>query len=267
MSDTKQAARKAHDSDVVSGLARLGLASRGIVWLVVGVLALQITFGDSARADKNGALAAIKDKPLGGVLLVVLVIGFLGYAAWRLLEAAVGHRDADGAKRGYKRVSSGARGLVYLGLAASTAKFLVSGPGKDNTEPLTARVLATTGGQTLVFCVGAGLVLVGLAMAVRALRQKFEDKLRTQQMPDWLQRATKAIATAGLTSRGLVFVLVGAFLVRAAALFEPDKANGLDESLKTLADQPYGPVLLFFTAVGLLAFSLWSFLEARYRDI
>ena len=267
MSDTKQAARKAHDSNVVSGLARLGLASRGIVWLVVGVLALQVAFGDSARADKNGALAAIKDKPLGGLLLVVLIVGFLGYATWRLLEAAVGHREEDGAKRGTKRLSSGVRAVIYLGLGASTAKFLVSGGGKDNTEPLTARVLGTTGGQTLVFCVGAGFVVAGLAMAVRALRQKFEDKLRTQQMPGWLQGATKAIATAGLTSRGLVFSLVGAFLVTAAVQFDSDKAKGLDESLKTLAGQPYGPVLLFLTALGLLAFSLWSFLEARYRDI
>ncbi len=267
MSDTKHAARKAEDSDVVSGLARLGIVCRGLVWLVVGGLALQVAFGDSAQADKNGALAAIKDKPFGEVLLVVLVIGFLGYAAWRVLEAAVGHRDEDGGKRLLKRASSGVRGAVYLGLAGSTAKFLVTGGGQDKTEPLTARVLATTGGQTLVFLVGAGFVVGGLVMAARAFSQEFEDKLKTREMPDWLQHATKAIGTAGLTSRGVVFTLIGAFLVRAAATFDPDKAKGLDGSLKTLAEQPFGPVLLSVTAIGLLAFALWSFLEARYREI
>lgn len=267
MSDTKQAARKAEDSDVVSGLARLGLVSRGIVWLVVGFLALQVAFGAQAQADKNGAFATIKDKPLGSLLLVVLVVGFLGYAAWRLLEGAVGHRDEDGAKRWFKRGSSGFRGLIYLGLAGSTAKFLLSGGGQDKTEPLTARVLAATGGQTLVFLVGVGFVIGGGAMAVRAFRQKFEDNLRCGDMPSWLRKATKAIGTSGLASRGLVFGLIGAFLIRAAVQFEPDKAKGLDGSLKTLAEQPFGQVALFVTAVGLLAFAVWSFLEARYREI
>lgn len=267
MGDTKRAARKAEDSDVVSGLARLGIVCRGLVWFVVGVLALQVAFGDGAQADKNGALAAIKDKPLGSLGLVVLVVGFLGYATWRVLEGAVGHRDEDGNKRLLKRASSAGRGLIYLSLAFSTSKFLISGGGKDNTEPLTARVLSTTGGQTAVFLVGAGFVITGLVIAGRAFSQEFEDKLKTSDMPDWLHRATKGIGTAGLTSRGLVFSLVGLFLVRAAATFDADKAKGLDGSLKTLSEQPFGPVLLTVTAVGLLAFALWSFLEARYREI
>ncbi len=267
MSDTKQAARKAEDSDVVSGLARLGLASRGLVWLVISFLAGQVALGDQAQADKNGALAALKDKPLGSLLLVVLIVGFLGYAAWRLLEGAVGHRDEDGKKRWLKRGSSGFRGLVYLGLAGSTAKFLLTGSGKDKTEPLTARVMAATGGQTLVFLVGAGFVIGGGAMAVRAFRQKFEENLKCDDMPGWLREATKAIGTAGLASRGLVFGLIGAFLIRASVRFEPDKANGLDGSLKALAEQPFGQVALFVTAVGLLAFAVWSLLEARYREI
>lgn len=267
MPATKHAARKAEDSDVVSALARLGLVSRGVVWLVVGLLALQVAFGGQAQADKNGALAAIKDKPFGGLLLVVLVVGFLGYTAWRLLEGAVGHRDEDGSKRLLKRASSGVRGAIYLGLAGSTAKFLVSGGGQDKTEPLTARVLATTGGQTAVFVIGTGFVIGGLVMAFRAFSQEFEDNLKTGDMPEWLRHATKGIGTAGLASRGLVFSLIGGFLLRAAVTFDPDKAKGLDGSLKTLAGQPFGPALLSVMALGLLAFSLWSFLEARYRKI
>ena len=133
MSDTKQAARKAEDSDVVSGLARLGLVSRGIVWLVVGFLALQVAFGSQAQADKNGAFDTIKDKPLGSLLLVVLAAGFLGYAAWRLLEGAVGHRDEDGVKRWLKRGSSGFRGLIYLGLPGAPSSS--SSPVAARTRP------------------------------------------------------------------------------------------------------------------------------------
>jgi hypothetical protein len=267
MGETKQAAREAESSTTVDRLARLGLLSRGVIWLIIGVLAAQVAFGGDDRVDKNGALHAIAEKPFGELLLVVLAVGFLGYATWRLLEGAVGHRDEEGRKRWTKRGSSLFRGGIYLFLAGSTAKYVITGGGGDKTQPLTARVMSHTGGQTLVFLVGAGIVIGGLAMAVRAFRQKFEDNLKTGEMPSGLRSATRLIGTTGLASRGLVFVLIGGFLVKAALDFDPDKAKGLDASLKTLAGQAYGPVLLFAAAVGLLAFAVWSFLEARYRDI
>lgn len=267
MGDTEQLARKVENSTAVEWLARLGLAARGVVWLTVGALAAQVALGKSAKADKNGALGAIKDQPFGKLLLVVLVIGFLGYATWRLLEGAVGHLDEEGRKRWTKRGTSLFRGLVYLGLAISTLRFLTSGGGKDKTKSLTARVMGATGGRELVFVVGVGVIVGGLAMVVRAFRQKFEDKLDMTRMPSWLRSATTVLGSAGIASRGLVFALIGGFLVDAAVRFNPNKAKGLDASLKTVAHQPFGRILLFAAAVGLLAFALWSFIEARYRKI
>jgi hypothetical protein len=266
--EAKQAAKKAHNSDAVEWLARLGLVSRGVIWLTVGLLAAQVALGDNERADKDGALAAIKDKPLGELLLVVLAVGFLGYAAWRLLEGAVGNRDEDDdRKRWAKRAGSLFRGGIYLFLAGSTAKFVLGGGGHDKTQPLTARVMTATGGRTLVFLVGAGLVVGGLAMAFRGLRQKFEDLVDEGKMPALLRTVTRVVGTVGLVSRGLVFALVGWFLIDAAVRFEPDQAKGLDASLKTVAQQPFGRVALFAGAVGLLAFAAWSWIEARYRKI
>lgn len=268
MGDAERAARKAHNSDTVEWLARLGLLSRGIIWLTVGLLAAQVALGSDKRADKNGALAAIKDKPMGELLLVVLTVGFLGYATWRLLEGTVGHRDEDEArKRWAKRGASFFRGCIYLFLAGSTAKFLFSGGGNDKTQPLTARVMSHTGGRTLVLLVGAGLVIGGLGMAYRGLRQKFEDLVKLEEMPDGVPTVTRVVGTIGLVSRGLVFALVGWFLVDAAVRFEPEHAKGLDASLKTLAHHSYGRVALFAGAVGLLAFAMWSWIEARYRKI
>src|SRR3954466_6910456 len=166
MTDVKEAARDAardaEDSTTVEWLARLGLVSRGVIWLVVGLLAVQVALGDNAQADKNGALRTIADKPLGEGLLVLLAVGFLGYAAWRLLEGAVGHRDEDEEpKRWAKRTASLFRGGVYLVLAGSTAKFLFSQNSSDKTKPLTARVMSQPGGRLLVLAIGAGLVIGG----------------------------------------------------------------------------------------------------------
>lgn len=268
MGDTARLARKAEDSTVVDWLARLGMVSRGIVWLVIGLLALQVALGGHRQADKNGALRTIAEKPFGEVLLVVLVIGFFGYAAWRLLEGTVGHLDEPaGRKRWTKRGGSLFRGVIYVVLALSTVKFLVGGGGNDKTQSLTARVLGASGGQLLVLVIGLAVLAGGAAMVIRAFRQKFEDKLKVSQMSARLRSVTKVVGTAGLASRGFVFLLIGGFLVDAAVRFDPKKAKGLDASLKTLAQQPFGRVLLFAAAVGLLAFALWSFLEARYRKL
>lgn len=268
MGDTTQVARKVEDSTAVAWLARLGLASRGIVWLVIGLLAIQVALGSTEKADKNGALKAIADKPFGGLLLVVLVIGFLGYAAWRLLEGSVGHLDEEaGRKRWTKRAGSLFRGVVYLGLAVSTLKFLTAGSGSDQTQPLTARIMGASGGRALVFLIGLGVVAGGIAMGVRAVKRKFEDHLDMSRMSSRMRSVTKIAGTAGLASRGFVFVLLGGFLVDAAVRFDPRKAKGLDASLKTVGQQPFGRVVLFLAALGLLAFAVWSFIEARFRKI
>ncbi|MCW2600532.1 MAG: hypothetical protein JWM02_2361 [Frankiales bacterium] len=264
----KSAARQAEDSKPVEGLARLGFAARGLVYVVIGLLALRIAFAGQGKADRQGALATIKDQPLGGVLLVVLAVGFAGYAAWRLLQAAVGHQDvAEGRKRIFNRIASLGRGILYAAFAVTTLRFLTSGSSDDKTKPLTARAMALPGGQLLVGLVGAAVVGGGLYMVYRAVTKKFLDDLDLGAASPAVRTAAKRIGVAGLVGRGLVFCLLGAFLVEAAATFDPNKAKGLDAALKTLAQEPFGQVLLTVAAVGLLAFGAWSFIEVRYRKV
>jgi hypothetical protein len=264
--EAKDAAREAEDSEPVDKMARFGLASRGVIWLVMGLLALAVAVGERAKADKVGAFEAIRERPLGGTLLVLLALGFTGYALWRLLQGTVGHRDSSkDVTKWVKRAMSIGRGLLYAGFAFSTVKFLVTDHGKDEVKPLTARAMAEPGGRTLVMVVGVGMIITGLYMAVRGVLAKFEKKLKP--IPEGLRTLVRVIATIGLVGRGLVFVLIGWFVARAAWTFEPEKAKGLDASLKTVAQQPYGQGLLFATALSLICFALWSFAEARWRRI
>ena len=263
----ESSARQASRSPAVHALARLGLASRGLVWLVIGLLALQVLLGDQAQTDQGGALRAVADKPFGEVLLVVLVVGFLGYAAYLLLSAAVGHRDEQGGSRLAHRLESLGKGLVYLGLAGFTLRFLLEGGGEDKTRSTTAQVLQHTGGRTAVALAGAALVALGLYKARQAVKEEHAEKLKQFRMPDRLRRPGVLVGVVGLLGRSAVLVLIGAFLISAAVQADPDEAKGLDAALQTVAEQPYGKVLLAVAVVGLLAYAVWSFVEAAYRDL
>ncbi len=260
MGAPESTAEDVQDSDAVDGLARVGLASRGLVWLVVGLLALSVLLGRGEQADQQGALRAIADKPFGEVLLVVLVVGYLGFALWQGLNAVVGDCPVK------KRLGSSGKALLHLALAAGVVRFLVSGQQKgDATKSVTARVMEHSGGRWLVGL--AGLVAVGVAgwLSRRAVKGKHAKKIETWKVPDGRARAVVRLGTAGYLGRALVLGLVGVFLVVAAVQHDPQEAKGLDAALKTLAGQPYGRVLLAVAVAGMLAYAAWGFAEALFH--
>ena len=264
----KSTARDLEDSDAVHGLARLGLAARGVVWLVIGLLTLSVLLGGAEQTDQGGALQAVSDQPFGKVLLVVLAVGFLGHGLWRLLNAAIGHRDErDQKKRWGQRAASLVRGLVYVSLGVATVRFLLEGSSADKTQSVTASVMAETGGRIVVGVLGLVLIGLGIAMAVKGVKHDHTEKLQTSRMPAGLRSPAVKIGVVGLVGRGAVLALVGMFLVRAAVLFDPREAKGLDAALQSLAAQPYGKGLLALTVVGVLAYAVWSFVEAAYRRL
>lgn len=264
-------ARRAGNSSWVDRGARVGFAGRGLLYLTVAFLAARIAQGRGGeQADKQGAVRALADTPLGLALLVVLVVGFAGYALWQAAEAAWGRRDeADDTKRTGKRGVSAAKALVYGALAATTLAVLF---GRDETgarqESLwTARVLGLPGGRILVGLVGLAIVGAGGWLVVRGVRTKFDKHLDTRSMPNPLRKAAMVGGAVGHAARGVVVALAGLLLVKAAKDFNPQEAKGIDGTLRTIAQQPYGRVLLLLAAAGLAAFGLLSLVEARYRRL
>ena len=266
MTSLTNKAQEAHNSDAAEWGARSGLFARGLLWLAIGLLALGVALGHGGRADRGGALGALKEQPFGKVLLVLMAAAFTAHALFRLLEGTVGRtEEKDDKKRYLKRAWSLCRVVIYGSFAVATIKVLVSGPGSENATGPTAKALSLPGGRWLVGAVGVGLVVGGIVQAVRGFKQDFTKKLN---MPGGRMReVVKRAGAAGLIGRGLVYALIGSFIVSAAVNADPHKAKGLDAALKSLADRPFGTVLLLVTAAGMLAFALWSFLEARYRDV
>lgn len=268
--DVRDAAERAEEHPVVERLARAGLAARTVVWTLVGLLALRLAFGGSEQADQSGALRELAERPLGTVLLAGMSLGFLTYSAYRFLCGAVGHRSQpSGVKRWLHRVKSAGEGAVYVGAAISCARVVLGDrpDSEEQTASVTATVMGLPGGRTLVGLAGATAVVVAVVLLVRACRHDHEERLETERMPRRLVRPALWLGTAGLGGRSVAIALVGGFLVNAALRFDPDEAKGLDATLQTLREQPFGPYLLLLAALGLLSYGLWSLVETLYRDV
>jgi hypothetical protein len=267
-SEAEQTARQAHGSSTVHAVARVGLAARGLVWAVIGLLALQVAAGSQEQADQGGALRAIEDQPLGGTLLAVAAAGFVGYAAWLLLSAGVGHRNEQpGRSRLLHRAESLGKGLVYLALAGATVRFLVDGTADDETSSWTAALMQQPGGRTAVGVVAAAVLAIGGYLAVKGVSGGHSDCLDEHRTPRRLRRPAHVVGIVGYVGRGVVLGLVGLFLARAAWQFDAGEARGLDAALQSVAAQSYGTALLALAALGMLAYGLWSFVEAAYREL
>jgi hypothetical protein len=266
-------ARRASDSRWLDRVARLGFVARGVVYAIVGFLAIRIALGhqNDEQANKQGALQAIADQPFGEAALVVLALGLAGYALWRFSEAAFGHRDeSDEKKRTLKRLASAGKGVIYVAFCATTVAVIAgrsSGNGEQQPKTWTARVLGWPGGQFLVAAAGIAIIAGGIYLVIRGITTKFEKQLETGRMSPTTKRIVIVLGTVGSIGRGVVFGLVGLLLIKAAVDYDPNEAQGVDGTLRTIAQQSYGQVLLGLTAVGLLAFAAYSFAEARYRRL
>jgi hypothetical protein len=261
------AAGRAADTRPMDWAARAGLTARGLVYLLIGVLAFLVARGARAEVDQTGALAQVLAKPFGGWVVGLLAVGFACYSLWRLSEAAFGV-TGEGRKTG-PRLKSLARGLIY-GFLAYTAVELLRGSGTPQTSQqkgYAAEVMAHPGGRWAVGLIGLGVAIAGVVMVVEGVRLKFMRYFPVSGMEPATRSWIRQLGRVGTIARGLVFALAGALVVSAAWTYQPAKASGLDGALRTLADRPLGDLYLTAAALGLIIFGVYGLAEARYRRV
>ncbi|HEX6200324.1 MAG TPA: DUF1206 domain-containing protein [Thermoanaerobaculia bacterium] len=250
-------------------MARFGYAAKGVVYVVVGGLALQAALGGGGgTTGGEGALRAIAGQPFGQVLLWLLALGLVGYALWRFVQGVLDVEDRGTDAEGLA-VRGGflASGAVH-GLLAVYAFGLVTGNGGGGgggAQGATAKVLAHPFGAWLVGLAGVAVIGYGLVAAHRAYTRKYRQEVAFGRLDRRVQRGIDRAGRLGLAARAVVFGLIGVFLIRAAVQSNPAQARGLEGALDTLAAQPHGPWLLGVVAVGLMAYGVWSMVKARYR--
>lgn len=260
--------RRAHDSSAFDQAVKLGLVSYGVVHLIIAGIAVQLATGDrSGEASGSGALNQLAQQPFGEAAMWVLATGFAALVVWQLVDAAVGHRSEEGARRVAKRAGSLFKVVVYGVLGFSALKLaLGNGASSDDTDTLTARLLSMPGGQVLVGLVGLGVLAYAGHHVWRGFSGSFMDRLKVDGHVGVGGAVFETFGRFGYVAKGAAFLPVAALFFWAAGSHDANKSGGLDQALQQVLRQPFGSPVLFVIALGIAAYGLFCFAWARHLD-
>jgi hypothetical protein len=250
-------------------LGRFGYVAKGVVYTLVGVLAVQAAIGAGGETtDSRGALRHIAQASFGEFLLILIGIGLVGYALWRVIQAILDtERKGSNAKGVFVRLGYVVIAVIHAAIAwsAFTLVFGDHDGGMGSAQTWTAELMSQPFGSWLVVAVGAIVVMHGARQLYRAYSLSFRNKLKLEEMTFEEEKWATHLGRMGYAARGVVFGICGVFLVIAAIHSDPQQARGLDGALQTLAQQRWGGIVLGVVALGLLAYGIFLFFEARYR--
>jgi uncharacterized membrane protein YidH (DUF202 family) len=258
------------DSRAVEIGARVGLACYGVTHLLIAWLALQIAFGGGGgeQANQKGAFQQLTDNTFGKILLWIIVVGFVAVGLWRLGQAIWGYRYvSDKKKQLRKRGTSAFKAVVFFTLTVLAVRTAIgSGGGGNGQQQATAGVLGLPGGQWIVGLVGLGIIVAGGSKIYAGWKKKFEDDMN---MPSdqKTRQAVERTGQIGYIAKGVSIAVIGVLVVIAAIQFDPAKAAGLDAALRSLAQTPLGPWLLVVVALGLAAYGVFCWFDAKYHRV
>ena len=256
----------------IERLARFGYAAKGVVYIVAGALAVMTAAGVGGElTDARGALRSIARQPFGRAMLAVVAVGLAAYVLWRWVQSIT---DADRKGRSFKglalRAAYFASGTVYAGLALAAARIVFGADepaGRSAARGWTARLIGMPFGDWLVTLAGLTVIGFGLYQMFKGYKAKFRKRLKLPEIEAGARDWALLSGRVGYAARGVVFAVIGVFLIQAARHRDPGQAQGLDGALQALARQSFGPYLLGAVAAGLIAYGIFALVEARYRRI
>ena len=265
---TVDASTKAQATDGLVKVGRVALATQGVLYVVMGLLAVALSRGDhGSTASQKGAIASVARQPFGRALLVVLAVGLIAHALWRLALAIRGEPGSEDGGSVAKRIGNLWRVGVYVSFTVVAVHILTrsASGGGQNPKRSTATVLGWPGGRWLV--IGVGLAVLGDAgwNAYKGVTRKFADNLDLSRLDERARQVVRTVGTTGYLARAGAFALIGWFLLKAGRHHDANQTEGLDGALRRLAATSYGPTLLLLLALGLILFGAFRFLDARFR--
>lgn len=267
--DVKLTAQKAEFSPLMEAMTRLGYGVRGLIYITMGLLALQVALGrGGAPTDQQGAIAAIGKQPAGLILLWVVLVGIISYAVWGVIRAVMDplHKGHD-LKGLLARFGFLVSAFGYAILALPTYGFITgasqTAKGSQTQQSMTS-IMAMPGGRWAIGILGVAVLAGGLYQIYQGFTSGFDKQFQTYALTPKQVKLTTDIGRFGTAARGVVLALVGGLISLAAYHANPSQPIGMDAALATLMKQPYGIWLLSIVALGLIAFGFYSMLSAAW---
>ncbi|MEO7126661.1 MAG: DUF1206 domain-containing protein [Nakamurella sp.] len=256
------AGRAAVDSEAFGALIMVGLVAYGVVHLLMAWIVLTIAWGGGgSQASAQGAFTELASTGVGAALLWVTAVGLLVLGVWQLAEALLGHRGKENERsRLFARLGSAGKAIVYVVLAISAATTAAgSASGGDSEKTWTARLMSVPAGRVLVVVIGLGILAIAIGIAIRGVTKAFTNNLAGSVRTGLIR-----LGQIGYVTKGFAYSIVGVLFVVSAITYDPQKAGGLDDAIRILRQQVYGPALLTIVALGLASFGVYCFSWSRH---
>jgi len=260
-------------SGAIEWLARAGFLIKGVLYIVIGALALQVAARAGGRLmGTRGALTTVLGQPFGRTLLLVVAIGLLGYAAWRILQGLFDPDRLGNDWRGLPiRASFVVRGVVHAALGWQAFRLYrgLSASSGTSRREVAAEAFRWPLGDWLVVLAGLGLIGFAVQQVYAAITCRLERNLDVEEMRRETGEWAVGLSRFGVAARAVVFALLGWAIVAAGWSRDPSEVGTTASSFRTLADQPgaLGRWLLGVAAAGFVAYGFYEIIHARYLHI
>ena len=258
----------------IVAFARFGLLAKGIVYCLIGLLAFMAAFELNGRseseADKQGVFKFVLKQPFGKVILLLIAIGLSLYSLWRLLQAL---KDTERKGENLKGLASRAgflfSGVLYGGFAVAAFK-MVAGLNQDSSgdsrETFARALLSQPLGQWLLGLVGLGVIGSGLKQVYKGFSERYKKDTETARLKHKTEAMLVRAGKIGYVARGIVWMVIGYFFIRAALDLNPSEAGGTSQVFQFL-EGTFGSVLLGIVAIGLVCYGGFMFMRVKYQPI
>jgi len=246
---------------------RIGYAAKGVIYILIGVLALRLAFGEGGRlTDQNGALLSMIRQPFGSALLTIIGLGLLAYASWEIVGAVLDRRSG---RRGWGDCAlSIIKGVTYGAIGVQAARLVMGEPhGSTGADDYARATMRLPFGEVLLALIGGGVAVYGALQMWKAWKSEFDEDLDEHRLRREGGSWVLDIGRIGTGARGLILMLMGTAFIDAAFDGQPSDAKGIPEALATVFSQPYGPALLAMVAAGVTCFGIFQLLHARYARV
>ncbi|MEG9328022.1 protein of unknown function [Salinimicrobium catena] len=257
--------------DKIKKVARTGFVAKGTVYAITGILTFMAAFNmGGQKAGRIQVLEFLDKQTFGNILLILMAIGLASYATWRFIQSVKDPENiGDDTKGKAKKTAFFISGIIYLGLAVlAVMRVIGSGSGSSGSSGAAQKssFLASETGLIFIGIAGAGIAIAGIFQFVKAYRNDYAKKFDLSSLSEEKKRKSiKNTAKFGLSSRGVIFLIIGYFALKAAFSADPSKIKTTTEAFSFIQESSYGAWLMGLVAAGLVAYAIYMFLMAKYR--